>query len=58
MKKKQTFIIEVIDTQDSIWKGRVSWVDGQKQQPFRSALELLHLIDSVVGENDRSLQGQ
>lgn len=53
MKKKQTFIIEVVDTQDSTWQGRVSWVNGQKQQTFRSVVELLRLVDSVVGENEK-----
>ena len=51
--KKQTFIIEVVDTQDSTWQGRVSLVNGQKQQTFRSVMELLRLVDSVVGENEK-----
>lgn len=50
MKKKQTFIIEVVDTQDSTWQGKVNWVNGKKEQAFRSVMELLRLIDSVVGE--------
>ena len=50
MKKKQTFIIEVVDTQDSTWQGKVSWVNGKKEQAFRSVMELLRLVDSVVGE--------
>ena len=49
----ETFIIEVVDTQDSTWQGRVSWVNGQKQQTFRSVMELLRLVDSVVGENEK-----
>lgn len=50
MKKKQTFIIEVVDTQDSTWQGKVNWVNGKKEQAFRSVMELLRLVDSVVGE--------
>ena len=50
MKKKQTFIIEVVDTQDSTWQGKVSWVNGKKEQAFRSVMELLRLVDSVVGD--------
>ena len=50
MQKKQTFIIEVVDTQDSTWQGKVNWVNGKKEQAFRSVMELLRLVDSVVGE--------
>lgn len=55
MKKKQTFIIEIVDTQDSTWQGKVNWVNGNKEQSFRSVMELLRLVDSVVAdENDRN----
>ena len=51
--RKQTFIVEVTDTQDGTWQGRVNWVDGRKEQNFRSVMELLRLIDPVVcGERD------
>ena len=50
LKKKQTFIIEVVDTQDSTWQGKVNWVNGKKEQAFRSVMELLRLVDSVVGD--------
>ena len=59
MKKKQTFIIEVVDTQDSTWQGKVNWVNGKKEQAFRSVMELLRLVDSVVGEeNEGYLSGK
>lgn len=59
MKKKQTFIIEVLDTKDSSWQGKVNWVDGKKEQTFRSVMELLRLIDSVVAEDEeRQLSGK
>ncbi|MCI6867799.1 MAG: hypothetical protein MR871_07610 [Lachnospiraceae bacterium] len=57
MKKKQTFIIEVVDTQDSTWQGKVNWVNGKKEQAFRSVMELLRLIDSVVGEEKEGYLG-
>ena len=50
LKKKQTFIIEVVDTQDSTWQGKVNWVNGKIEQAFRSVMELLRLVDSVVGD--------
>lgn len=59
MKKRQTFIIEVMDTKNSSWQGKVNWVDGKKEQTFRSVMELLRLIDSVVAENEeRQLSGK
>lgn len=57
MMKKQTFIIEVVDTQDSTWQGKVNWVNGKKEQAFRSVMELLRLIDSVVGEEKEGYLG-
>ena len=57
MKKKQTFIIEVIYTKDSTWQGKVSWVDGKKEQTFRSVMELLRLVDSVVAQDEEEHLG-
>ena len=57
MKKKHTFIIEVIDTKDSTWQGKVSWVDGKKEQTFRSVMELLRLVDSVVAQDEEEHLG-
>lgn len=48
MKKKQTFILEINDDQNQSWQGKVEWIQGQKRQSFRSVMELLRLIDSVV----------
>lgn len=59
MKKKQTFILEISDTQNQSWQGKVEWVQEQKKQSFRSVMELLRLIDSVVcGEEEECLMGE
>ena len=47
---QHTFIIEIKSCQNETWQGSVSWVEGKKQQPFRSALELLKLMDSAMEE--------
>lgn len=44
-----TFLIRVMRRQNSSWQGEVTWVDGQKREYFRSALELIRLIDSAMG---------
>ena len=47
-KKTETFIIKVMDQQNATWQGSVTWVDGQREQYFRSTLELLKLIDGAL----------
>ncbi len=53
--KKQTFIIEVVDHQKCTWQGQIHWVQGNKTVSFRSVMELLHLMDSVLREEETSL---
>lgn len=47
---KGTFIIRVQQRQHSSWQGLVTWVDKDETVPFRSALELIKLIDGALGE--------
>lgn len=44
----KTFVVKVLDMQNSTWQGTVSWTDSGKQEHFRSALELIRLIDSTL----------
>ena len=55
MKKKQTFIIEINDTQNGSWQEKIEWVQGKKGQSFRSVMELLRLVDSVVWEGQQDV---
>ena len=48
--KKKVFVVNILDQQNATWQGTVTWTDGQKTASFRSALELLHLIDSGLVE--------
>ena len=50
-KKTETFIIKVMDQQNATWQGSVTWVDEQREQYFRSTLELLKLIDGALVTN-------
>lgn len=47
-KKTETFIIKVMNQQNATWQGSVTWVDEQREQYFRSTLELLKLIDGAL----------
>ena len=48
---KDTFIIKILSRKNSTWQGTVTWVEEGRTQNFRSALELLKLIDGVLDEN-------
>ena len=50
--KVATFAVKVLFRQNASWQGSVSWVDGQREESFRSVLELLLLIDSAINTKD------
>lgn len=47
-----TFIIRVNHRQHSSWQGEVTWIDKKKKEYFRSALELIKLIDGALNDSD------
>lgn len=51
--KLATFQIRVLFRQNASWQGIVRWLDGKKEESFRSVLELIILIDSALKENLR-----
>ena len=54
-KKRQTFIVEIIDHQKYTWQGQIHWIQGDKKVAFRSVMEMLHLMDSaLIEENDEN----
>ena len=56
----ETFLVQIRNTQNATWQGTVAWTDGRKQETFRSALELIKLMDSVLsaGENQEGEAGE
>lgn len=54
MVVKHNFIVQITHQQNATWQGTVTWVDENRSQSFRSALELIRLIDSAVGEADEA----
>lgn len=48
--EKGTFVIQVQYRQNSTWQGKVEWVEKNKTQHFRSALELIKLIDGALNK--------
>lgn len=51
-EKKKTFIVDILDCQNDTWQGSLSWVQGNQKKNFRSALELIKLMDSVIEDKD------
>ncbi len=44
-----TFIVKVDHCENETWQGRVTWAEENKSEHFRSALELIKLIDGAMG---------
>lgn len=54
---KGTFIVHVRYRQNATWQGDVIWAEKNERQGFRSALELLKLIDSALdGEEEEEAE--
>lgn len=50
MKKRGTFLMTVHNRENATWQGTLTWVDKNEKQQFRSALELIKLIESALDE--------
>lgn len=51
-----TFVLKILNRKNSTWQGTVTWVEEERSQNFRSALELLKLIDGALDE-DLDIEG-
>lgn len=47
-----TFIVHVHFRQNATWQGEVVWAEQQKKMCFRSALELLKLMDGAMNKEE------
>ena len=52
-----TFIIYVKYRQNATWQGEVIWADKKKKKCFRSALELLKMIDRALDHGKIDTEG-
>ena len=53
---KGTFEISVKFTQNSTWQGQIHWIEKNQKQNFRSALEMLKLMDEALAEDTDGTQ--
>lgn len=57
IRNEETFVIKILDRQNNTWQGNILWVDQQNEQYFRSALEMLKLIDGALDLSEKSKEG-
>lgn len=47
-QKNNSFLVTILGHQNNSWQGIITWVEKNEKQEFRSAIELINLISSVV----------
>lgn len=48
VNKNSSFLVEIKSEENKTWQGKVTWLNKDKTEYFRSALELIKLIDSTM----------
>lgn len=43
-----TFAVKILFRQNASWQGSVTWLEGGREESFRSVLELLFLLNSAL----------
>lgn len=46
--QQATFAVKILFRQNASWQGSVTWLEGKREQSFRSVLELILLISSAL----------
>ena len=49
-----TFIVKVDRCQNDTWQGRVVWADENRTEHFRSALELIKMMDKALNASNKA----
>jgi hypothetical protein len=48
-----TFAVKILFRQNASWQGSITWLEGEREESFRSVLELIFLMNSAL-ENAKS----
>ena len=51
-KKEGTFVVHVNNVENDTWQGQVTWADRDEKISFRSAIELMSIIDSALNSEE------
>ncbi len=51
-----TFLLRVRYRQNSTWQGTLEWLEGKKRVNFRSVLEMIRLMEQVIGPTGETTQ--
>lgn len=52
-KQTGTFVVHVKHCENATWQGEVTWAEENRKKQFRSALELIKLIDSALNMEEK-----
>ena len=51
-KKEGTFVVHVNKNENDTWQGQVTWADKDEKLSFRSAMELMSIIDAALNTEE------
>lgn len=46
--KNNTFIVKIMREQNDTWQGSITWAEKNKTEYFRSALEMISLMNDAM----------
>lgn len=56
-KEKQVrFLVDIRFQRNDSWQGKIKWLDANREQEFRSVLEMIKLMDEAITETEESHQ--
>ena len=54
-KHKQTFVVRIEHCRNGTWQGKVVWAEENRTVRFRSALELIRLMNDAMATDKQQL---
>lgn len=54
--KTNTFVVQIACQQNATWQGTIKWIEQGKEMHFRSALELINMMDEATKSHMKSLE--
>ena len=51
--KEATFVVRVNTCENGSWQGQVTWADRDEKLNFRSAIELVSIMDGALNSEDK-----